>query len=155
MTNKLLRIAQTLEGKWRQDLDAITSDTVSNALADDKVLLDQTYSDSHGEYKVTDIINWAKNNVPLVTFKVDKLAKTSFQKSSEESGDEIPDSPEYIARAMKTDLAYLIIVIRYPDGDFIADGNHRLWKARKLGQKTIKGFLMQEKDLKNITKIEE
>jgi hypothetical protein len=116
----------------------------------DKDYKKQIYSDSNGEYKVPDIINWAKENAPLKNFNIDKLAEIAFQPSSEEDYDEVPGSSEFVARAMKSDLSYPIVVVRYSDGDFIADGNHRLWKARELGHKTIKGYLMHEDDLKNL-----
>jgi len=70
--------------------------------------------------------------------------------SPNEEFDEVPGSPEFVDRAMKTDLKYPITVIRYDDGDFIADGNHRLWKARAEGWKKISGYLLQSDDLVNI-----
>jgi len=110
----------------------------------------QTYSDSDGEYRVLDIIDWAQNNAPLMTLSVDKLAQLAFEPSPYESGDELPGSHEFVERAMNSDLSYPIVVIRYPDGDFIADGNHRLWKAQELGLRSIQGYLMHEDDLGNI-----
>jgi len=113
----------------------------------------QIYSDSKGEWSVVDIVNWAENNAPMVVFNVEDLAEIAFMKSENEDFDEVPGSPEFVDRAMRSDLSYPITVIVYPDGDFIADGNHRLWKARELGQKTIRGYSLSEEDLMQIKKV--
>ena len=111
---------------------------------------EQKYSDDRGEWSVPDIVDYATENGKKMMFVVDDLAEIAFKPSPDEKGDEVPGSPEYIERAMKTDLKYPIIVIRYDDGDFIADGNHRLWKARQLGLKKIPGYLLQSDDLDDI-----
>lgn len=110
----------------------------------------QKYSDNSGEWNVPDIVDYASENGTRVWFNIDDLAEIAFEPSPNEKRDDIPGSPEYIERAMKADLKYPIIVIRYDDGDFIADGNHRLWKARSLGWKKIMGYLIQSDDLRNI-----
>ena len=107
----------------------------------------QSFTDSSGAYKVIDISNYVKEHSSLVDFNVAKLAEGAFQPSKEESYDEVQGSPKFVERAMESDLSFPIIVIRYPDEDFLADGNHRLWKANTLGHKTIKGYLLSEKDL--------
>ena len=109
----------------------------------------QIFTDSSGAYKVIDISNYVKEHSSLVDFNVAKLAEVAFQPSKEESYDETPGSPKFVERAMESDLSFPIIVIRYPDEDFIADGNHRLWKANSLGHRTIKGYLLSEEDLHN------
>lgn len=111
---------------------------------------EQKYSDDKGEWSVPDIVDYATNNGKKMSFSVDALAEIAFMPSPDEEGDEVPGSPEYVERAMKTDLKYPITVIRYDDGDFIADGNHRLWKARAKGWKKISGYLLQSDDLENI-----
>lgn len=115
-----------------------------------KAFEDQKYSDNSGEWNVPDIVDYATENGKKMSFSIGDLAKIAFQPSEDEEFDEVPGSPEFIERAMKTDLKYPITVVRYDDGDFIADGNHRLWKARELGQKKIIGYLIQSDDLKKI-----
>ena len=107
----------------------------------------QTFNDENGVFRVIDIFNWAKKNAPLVSFNIDKLAEIAFKPSPFEAEEDIPGSDSFVKRAMESDLKYPIIVVRYDDGDFIADGVHRLWKARSEGLTEIKGYLMQEKDL--------
>jgi hypothetical protein len=110
----------------------------------------QKYSDDRGEWNVPDIVDYAIENGKKKLFSVEALAEIAFQPSPDEEFDEIPGSHEFVDRAMKTDLNYPITVVRYDDGDFIADGNHRLWKARELNWKKIPGYLLQSEDLKNI-----
>jgi hypothetical protein len=74
----------------------------------------------------------------------------NFEPSHYEDPDEIPGSPEFVERADKSDLSYPLIVIKYPDGLFIADGVHRLWKARDKGLKELDAYLIGHLDLKNI-----
>ena len=109
--------------------------------------LDQVYSDNEGEWKVGDILVWAETHAPMIEFNVEELAKLAFMPSPNEDFNETPGSPEFVARAERSDLRYPIVVVRYPDGDFIADGNHRLWKAYSRGMQTINGFLMSADEL--------
>ena len=114
---------------------------------------EQRYSDDRGEWSVPDIIDYATENGKKMSFSVKSLAEIAFMPSPDEEFDEVPGSPEFVDRAMKTDLKYPITVIRYDDGDFIADGNHRLWKARAKGWEKISGYLLQSDDLGNIEPI--
>lgn len=116
--------------------------------------LGQTYSDNSGEYAVKDIVNYAYKK-QLQNFSVDELAEIAFQHSSDEDFDEVPGSPAFVARAEKSDLKYPIVVIQYPDGKFIADGNHRLWKAKSLGMKAIKGYRITPQELHKLPKVKQ
>lgn len=108
---------------------------------------EQTFSDSVGEWAVSTLSNFASEK-PLQEFCTEELAEIAFQRSSEEGFDETPGSPEFIERAKASDLNYPIIVVQYPDGKFVADGNHRLWKAKEiLGKDTISGYLISEDEL--------
>ena len=111
---------------------------------------DQIYPDHSGEYKVPSIFDWAKSNTKLREFKVKDLEALAFEHSSEEDYDEVPGSKPFVSRAMKTDLNHPIVVVQYKDGNFIADGTHRLWKARAAGHRKIKGYLIREEDLKHV-----
>jgi len=110
---------------------------------------DQIYSDNDGEWDVPDIFEYAKENGKKVKIPIEKLLN-NFDPSPYEKPDEIPGSPEFIERSNKSDLSYPLIVIKYPDGLFIADGVHRLWKARDKGLKEVKVYLIDHLDLKNI-----
>lgn len=115
-----------------------------------KNLEGQSYSDNNGEWLIIDILDYVKKHSKLLFFDVDSLSEVAFQESNNENFDEAPGTPEFIERAMRSDLKYPIIVVRYNDGDLIADGNHRLWKARAQGLKKIEGYLLYEKELLNI-----
>lgn len=117
---------------------------------------EQIYGDNDGEYRVIDIQNYAfEKKIPIQEFDVKELAKNNLQVSPEdwENPEEMPGSPKFTEIANKTDLTYPILVIQYPDGLWIADGVHRLYKAQQSGLKTIKGQLLHKKDLKDIPKI--
>lgn len=112
----------------------------------------QIYSDDRGQWKAEEIVKFAEENSDLIWFSVDKLGEIAFMKSEGEEFDEVPGSPEFIERAMQTDLSYPIVVVIYNDGAFIADGNHRLWKAQAEGQKLIKGYLLTKEHLEEVPK---
>ena len=113
---------------------------------------DQTYSDGTGEWRVGDIIDCAQNK-PRQDLDVEALFAVNFD-TSDDSFDEAPGSPEFVERAERSDLNYPIVVVRYPDGDFVADGNHRLWKAHSGGMKTIKGYVITVKELHELPHVQ-
>ena len=62
--------------------------------------------------------------------------------------DEKPGSEEFKERRDKSDLTFPIIVVRYPDGSMlIADGNHRLAKAKHEKYDKINGYIIERSDL--------
>ena len=108
----------------------------------------QIFSDDTGEYLIGDILSYVKQaKLPLTNFKVEDLVEINLASSPEETGDQVPGSAEFVKRAERSDLSYPIIVIEYPDGRFIADGVHRLWKAFKTEQQYIKGYLVTSDEL--------
>lgn len=65
--------------------------------------------------------------------------------------DEHKGSPEFRARALRSDLRYPILVARGPRGGLhIIDGRHRIWKARHLGHTSISARVFPMGDLQNI-----
>ena len=112
----------------------------------------QIYSDDTGEYNVGDIHAHARRNGKLQSFKIKDLEELNFQPSVNEHATDQPGSAQFVSRALKTDLSRPIHVVRYPDGDFIADGVHRLWHARSKGHTAIKGYLIDSKTLPAIKK---
>lgn len=107
---------------------------------------DQTFSDNNGTYSVPKIVNYAKENKKIKEIPISKLLH-NLEPSPYESGSELPGHPEFIERANQTDLIYPIIIVKYPDGLFIADGVHRLYKANSLNQKTMKSYVLNQNEL--------
>lgn len=100
----------------------------------------QIYSDNNGEWSVDDIIEYAKT--PAVIDIPIEMLEHNLEPSENEIADEVPGSSEFIERAEKSDLRYPIIVIAYPDGMWIADGVHRLWKAKSMKKGSIRGYII-------------
>jgi hypothetical protein len=107
---------------------------------------DQTFSDNNGTYSVPQIVNYATQNKKIKEIPMSKLLH-NLEPSPHESGSELPGHPEFIERANQTDLIYPIIIVKYPDGLFIADGVHRLYKANSLNQKTMKSYVLNQNEL--------
>ena len=107
---------------------------------------DQTFSDNNGTYSVPKIVNYATENKTIKEIPISKLLH-NLEPSPHESGSELPGHPEFIERANQTDLIYPIIIVKYPDGLFIADGVHRLYKANSLNQKTMKSYVLNQNEL--------
>jgi hypothetical protein len=62
--------------------------------------------------------------------------------------DEERGSEAFKKRRDAADLSYPIIVVRYPDGSMlIADGNHRLAKAKHEKYDKINGYIVERSDL--------
>jgi peptide methionine sulfoxide reductase MsrB len=115
--------------------------------------MNQVFTDNNKEYKVSDIHQFINDNrIAVSELSIATLAETNLKPSPQDtytSGD-YPGSPKFVERAERASLTFPIIVIQYPDGMFIADGVHRLWKARALGHSIIKGHVISEDDLHQI-----
>ena len=107
---------------------------------------DQTFSDNNGTYSVPKIVNYATENKTIQNIPMSELLH-NLEPSSHESGSELPGHPEFIQRANQTDLKYPIIIVQYPDGLFIADGVHRLYKAHSQNKKTMKSYVLNQNEL--------
>jgi len=123
---------------------------------------DQTYSDGDKSWSVPDIEEYAKEHGRLDEISIEELERHLLP-TDYEATDERPDSPEFAERAMKADMSYPIIAIDYggdrgPDGwlaDYdrglwIADGVHRIFKAKKSGRKSIEALIITNDELNNI-----
>ena len=110
---------------------------------------DQTFCDNNGTYSVPQIVNYAEKNKKIKEIPISKLLH-NLEPSPHEEGSELPGHPEFIERANQTDLKYPIIIVKYPDGLFIADGVHRLAKAHSLNHETIKAYTINQKELENL-----
>lgn len=105
------------------------------------------FTDDDGGYDVMDMVHYAEKTKDVVDVPISKLMH-NFEASPEELTDEIPGSPEFIERAKKADMKYPILIIKYDDGLWIADGVHRTWKAHHLlGQDSIKARILDQSEL--------
>ena len=113
----------------------------------------QIYSDNDGQYKISDIYDYIfENRMTVKEVDVDELAHLNLVPSTRDRyniGD-YPGSPKFIERANNASLTFPIVVVKYDDGMFVADGVHRLWKAKHLGYKKIKAYLLNSQDLKKV-----
>ena len=101
------------------------------------------------EWSVPELIEWSENNIKPRKLLVDRLASDSLDKDRHDA-DEPFDSPEFHDRAMASSLEFPIIVINDGGELTVADGLHRLFKARELGEKTINAYVIDREDLDNI-----
>jgi len=112
---------------------------------------DQTYSDGSGEWSVGEILRFVMHR-PIRHILIRTLLH-NFEPDQLVTTDEPFESPEFIERAEAADLSYPIIIIRYDDGLWVADGLHRLWKAKSLGRTNIAAFVMDAHELQDIPQV--
>jgi hypothetical protein len=110
----------------------------------------QEFDDQRGSWKVGDIYEYAKNITYPTPLNVKALADNNLEERPWETTTDANEK-DFISRALDSNLDYPIIVVNYPDGVFIADGVHRLWKARELGYDTIMGYVIDSESLEDIT----
>jgi hypothetical protein len=108
----------------------------------------QEFSDKNGVYSVGKMIEFARQNKLPQDIEIEELLH-NLEPSEHETGSDLPGHPEFIKRAQNASLEFPIIVVKYPDGLWIADGVHRLWKANKEGLKTIRGYVYDDAELDN------
>jgi hypothetical protein len=112
----------------------------------DHKMEDQIFSDVNGNYLVRDLVNFAVRTKKVQRVAIDQLLH-NLEASPDETGDELPGHPEFVERARHASLKYPIIIVKYDDGLWVADGVHRLWKANNNGDETIKAYIIDEKEL--------
>lgn len=116
----------------------------------------QVFIDGDLEYKVGDISNLIldrmsnPSDIPISVLEKDNLNTVPANKPNDA---DFPGSPKFLQKVENVSLTFPIIVIRYPDKMIVADGIHRLWKARALGFKTIVGYILDSQDLSLIRPI--
>ncbi len=117
----------------------------------------QEFGDARGTWIIGDLHKYIQEKgIQKQPFSVDELAKNNLD--PEEGAQTSDASPEdFKGRAHASDLQFPIVVVKYPDGLWIADGVHRTWKAREAAReagdktKTIMGYLLHwKKDLLKI-----
>lgn len=97
------------------------------------------------QWNIGEIMDFVKkNDINYSPISVDMLVEMTEGTKL----DEKPGSKAFIKRRDAADLSYPIVVIRYPDGSMlIADGNHRLAKAKHEGYGKINGYIIERSDL--------
>lgn len=115
-----------------------------------RFFFDQTFSDETGTWRVPDLHEYAVENGKKVSIPISKLMN-NLEPSDHERGEDLPGHPLFIIRANDADLKFPILVVEYPDGLWIADGVHRLWKAKQKKRKNIDAYLIKNDELKKIT----
>lgn len=96
------------------------------------------------EYSVADTVRkLEKAKYPVTSINVKRLVWQLF--AGHTHGDEPVGSEGWATRANQAEMNYPILVVRNKDGSiWCADGNHRLWRAYKNGQKQIKAYVVDE-----------
>ena len=111
-------------------------------------LEDQTFTDSDGSYNVAALYELAKAKGKSQNLKIEDLLH-NLEPSPEEEGEELPGHPDFVTRA---EAAGTLpgVVVDYPDGRWVADGVHRLWKARQDKKKEYPAYVLNKSDLAQI-----
>ncbi len=108
-----------------------------------------SYNDG-GEYSVRKIVQQLeKIHHPVTLVNIRRLIWHQFAGNTH--GDEAVGSADWKARADQADMKYPILVVRSKGGEiWVADGNHRLWRAYKQGQRYIKAYVVDEAELSSL-----
>ena len=108
----------------------------------------QTFTDSDGSYNVADLYELAKSKGEPQNLDISDLLH-NLEPSPEEKGEELPGHPDFVARA---EAAGTLpgIAVNYPDGKWIADGVHRLWKAQQDNKKEYPAYVLDKADIGSV-----
>lgn len=109
---------------------------------------EQVFGDDRGAWRVGDLHNYASNLRDPRPIRIRDLEENNLDSGEQTTSD--PDRDAYISRAMASDTDHPILVVRYPDGLWIADGTHRTWKAREHGQRTIMGWVLDWEEILDV-----
>ena len=111
----------------------------------------QEFGDARGTWSIGDLHKYIQEKgIQKQPFSVDELARNNLDP---EEGAQTSDASQedFESRSHASDLQFPIVVVKYPDGLWIADGVHRTWKARQAENETIMGYLLDwKKDLLKI-----
>lgn len=109
---------------------------------------EQEFGDARGTWRVGDLYDYASNRYDLQQIPVSDLEENNLNDVGHKTSDK--SKKAYIKRAMESNLDYPIIVVNYPDGLWIADGTHRTWKARELGEPYMQGWILDWEEIMDI-----
>jgi len=134
--------------------DKVGSPQLTNESAGGIPWRDQAFSDARGTWRVGRLHSHAQKNHKLQDIPISDLEGNNLDSDEQVTSDSSYD--DFVARALRADLSKPIIVVRYPDGLWCADGTHRLWKARDLLRRglredpTIRGWILDWEELSDI-----
>lgn len=125
---------------------------------------DQQYADEDKYWNVVDIEKYAAEHGKKEKVSISDLERLLVPLNVDElPEEEKPESPEFMKRVENVDMSYPILVIDYgndkgPDGYlvdeskglWIADGVHRIYKAKQNGHKSIDALIITDVELNNI-----
>jgi hypothetical protein len=102
----------------------------------------QTYSYEKAgpEYSVPVLYKYAQEHMALVSLPTETLVH-NIKVEDGISADEPVDSPAFRRRAMKSDLAYPILVHKIDGKYWAIDGSHRIMKADEFKKKYMKAYV--------------
>ena len=93
-------------------------------------------------YNVPKLAEWAKKNLQVTQLSISDIQRRYIWADKLFIDNDDPQD-DWASRSMKTDLSWPILMLQYPDGKWeIIDGNHRTWKAWKIGEKSISGYII-------------
>jgi hypothetical protein len=99
-----------------------------------------SYAKEGPEYSVPKLYQYAKNSMPLVSVPLEHLVH-NIKVEDGISADEPVDSPRFRRRAMKSDLAFPILVHKIDGKYWAVDGAHRIMKADEFKKKYMKAYV--------------
>lgn len=109
---------------------------------------EQEFGDARGTWLVGDLHDYASDRYDPRAISVRDLEENNLDSGEQVTTD--TDHAAFVRRAMESDTESPILVVRYPDGPWIADGAHRTWWARELGQRTIMGWVLDWEEILDV-----
>lgn len=104
---------------------------------------DQHWTSHKIRYSVDKLWDFAKRKGDLREILISELDH-GFENTNT---DEEKDDPEFAERASKVDMSKPILVISEKGVLWPADGNHRLWRKKQSGAKSIAGYVIDHDEL--------
>ena len=96
------------------------------------------------KYSLSRSLEWARE-----CFKVEWIPIGTLLSVVEKTiPEEFVGSEEFVDRAHRADLRVPILVISDGDDLLVADGVHRVWKAKMLGKQRVRGYIVPYSDVK-------
>jgi hypothetical protein len=109
---------------------------------------EQEFDDGRGRWRVGDLHDYADSLRAPRPIPISRLVPNNLDSEEQKTSD--AGHAEFVDRALASDTDSPIIAVRYPDGLWIADGTHRLWKARELGHRSIMGWVLDWEEIFDI-----
>ena len=103
-------------------------------------------------YRVKDVFDWAKKNTKLITLPIEDTDAIEWWDKQYDM-----DNKAHKKRMMDSDTSFPVLGIRQKDNKIsISDGLNRIKKAHDIEhKKSVKAYVIDQKDLENIKGIKE